>query len=43
VAAELAAARAAGPGSFKELLFDAVFNLDAKTVEKMIKTEEWLR
>jgi hydroxyethylthiazole kinase len=43
VAAELAAARAGGPGSFKEWLFDAVFNLDAKTVEKMMKTEEKLR
>ncbi len=42
VAAELAAAKAEGPGSFKEMLFDAVFNLDVKTVEKMMKVDEEL-
>jgi hydroxyethylthiazole kinase len=40
VAAEIAAAQARGPGSFKEKLFDAVYNLDAKTVERMQRTEE---
>jgi len=35
VAAEIAAARALGPGSFKEMLFDAVYNLDAETVKEM--------
>lgn len=39
VAAELAAKTAKGPGSFKELLFDAVFNLDAETVNRMQKIE----
>jgi hydroxyethylthiazole kinase len=40
VAAEMAAKTAKGPGSFKEELFDAVYNLDAKTVNRMQKTEE---
>lgn len=40
VAAEMAAAQARGPGSFKERLFDAVYNLDAETVERMQRTEE---
>jgi hydroxyethylthiazole kinase len=39
VAAELAARSAKGPGSFKELMFDAVFNLDAETVNRMQKIE----
>jgi len=39
VAAELAALAAAGPGSFKERLFDAVFNLDGETVERMQRME----
>jgi hydroxyethylthiazole kinase len=39
VAAEMAAAQALGPGSFKEMLFDAVYNLDAKTIEKMQRIE----
>jgi hydroxyethylthiazole kinase len=39
VAAELAARAAKGPGSFKELMFDAVFNLDAETVNRMQKIE----
>jgi hydroxyethylthiazole kinase len=40
VAAEIAARQAQGPGSFKEKLFDAVYNLDAETVEKMQRIEE---
>jgi hydroxyethylthiazole kinase len=40
VAAELAAEKALGPGSFKERLFDAVYNLDGKTVDRMQRTEE---
>jgi hydroxyethylthiazole kinase len=40
VAAEIAAAQAKGPGSFKEELFDAVYNLDAQTVERMQRIEE---
>ena len=39
VAAENAAAQAEGPGSFKEKLFDAVYNLDAETVERMQRIE----
>jgi len=39
VAAEIAAAKAEGPGSFKERLFDAVYNLDAETVKRMQRIE----
>jgi len=39
VAAQMAAARAEGPGSFKEMMFDAVFNLDAETVKRMQRIE----
>lgn len=39
IAAEIAAQEAKGPGSFKEKLFDAVFNLDAETVNRMQKIE----
>ncbi len=39
VAAEIAAQEAKGPGSFKEKLFDAVFNLDADTINRMQKIE----
>jgi hydroxyethylthiazole kinase len=39
IAAEIAAQEAKGPGSFKEKLFDAVFNLDAATVNRMQKIE----
>lgn len=39
VAAEIAAKEAKGPGSFKERLFDAVFNLNADTVNRMQKIE----
>ncbi len=40
VAAEIAARQAKGAGSFKEKLFDAVYNLDAETVERMQRIEE---
>jgi hydroxyethylthiazole kinase len=40
VAAEIAAVQAQGPGSFKVLLFDAVYHLDAETVDRMQKIEE---
>jgi hydroxyethylthiazole kinase len=40
VAAEVAANAAKGPGTFKEKLFDAVFNLDAETVNRMQRVEE---
>ncbi len=40
VAAEIAAAGADGPGTFKERLFDAVFCLDSETVEEKKKIEE---
>ena len=39
VAAELAAKDAAGPGSFKERLFDAAFHLDGETVKRMEKVQ----
>jgi hydroxyethylthiazole kinase len=39
IAAELAVQEAKGPGSFKEKLFDAVFNLDADSVNRMQKVE----
>lgn len=39
VAAEIAAMKAHGPGSFKELLFDAVYLLDAETVKRMQRFE----
>ena len=37
IAAELAAVKANGPGSFKEELYDAVYSLDAKTIDRMQK------
>ncbi len=37
IAAEMAAAEANGPGSFKEKLYDAVYNLDADTIDRMQK------
>lgn len=40
VAAEIAAAQTRGPGSFKEKFFDAAYNLDAETVERMQRIEE---
>jgi hydroxyethylthiazole kinase len=35
IAAEIAAEKSDGPGSFKERLFDAAYKLDRKTVEQM--------
>ena len=39
IAAELAVKLSNGPGTFKEALYDAVFHLDKKTIEKMQKIE----
>jgi len=36
-AAEIAAKNASGPGSFKEKLIDAVYNLDSGTIKRMQK------
>lgn len=40
IAAEMAAKEAKGPGTFKEKLYDAVYGLDAETVERMKKIKE---
>ena len=40
IAAELAEKESKGPGSFKENLFDAVYNLKKEEIEKMQKVEE---
>lgn len=40
IAGELAARKARGPGTFKELFYDAVYNLDGKTIESMKKVYE---
>ena len=40
IAGELAAADAAGPATFKERLFDCLYNLDRATVEKMQRVEQ---
>lgn len=40
IAAEIAAGKSAGPGTFKENLYDAVYALDEKTVGRMQKIEE---
>jgi hydroxyethylthiazole kinase len=40
VAAEIAAKRAKGPGTFKIELYDAVFNLDADTLNSMQRVRE---
>lgn len=37
IAAELASMKAEGPGSFKERLYDAVYRLDAETINRMQK------
>jgi len=37
IAAELAAENSKGPGSFKKAMYDAAYNLDKETVEKMQK------
>jgi len=39
IAAELAAKASGGPGTFKEKMFDCIFNLDKKTIDKMQKVE----
>ena len=39
IAAELAAEKAAGPASFKERLFDCLYNLDRNTVDRMQRIE----
>jgi hydroxyethylthiazole kinase len=39
IAAELAARNVSGPGQFKERLFDQLYYLDRKTIEKMQKVE----
>jgi hydroxyethylthiazole kinase len=39
IAAELAAEKAAGPASFKERLFDCLYNLDRETVDRMQRIE----
>jgi hydroxyethylthiazole kinase len=40
IAAELAAEKASGPASFKERLFDCLYNLDRATVDRMQKIEK---
>ena len=39
IAAELAAEKASGPASFKERLFDCLYNLDRDTVDRMQRIE----
>jgi len=39
IAAECAAKSSSGPGTFKEKLFDYIFHLDKKTIDKMQKVE----
>ena len=39
IAAELAAEKASGPASFKERLFDCLYNLDQATVDRMQRIE----
>ena len=39
IAAELAAKESRGPASFKEALFDCLYNLDRPTVERMQRIE----
>lgn len=40
IAGELAAKKARGPGTFKELFYDSAYNLDGKTIESMKKVYE---
>ena len=40
IAGELAGVKSRGPGSFKERFYDAVYNLDGKTIESMKKVYE---
>jgi hydroxyethylthiazole kinase len=39
IAAECAAKGSSGPGAFKEKLFDCLFNLDEKDIDKLQKIE----
>ena len=39
VAAQLAAKNSSGPGSFKEKLFDCLYNLNAKAISRMQRIE----
>ena len=39
IAAEVAAEKAAGPASFKERLFDSLYNLDRETVDRLQRIE----
>jgi len=39
IAAECAAEKAAGPGSFKEKLFDCLYHLDRETIEQRQQIE----
>ncbi len=39
IAAECAVRSSKGPGTFKENIFDCIFNLDKKTIEKMQRVE----
>lgn len=40
IAAEIASREAKGPGTFKEKLYDAVYGLDSKTINRMQRIEE---
>jgi hydroxyethylthiazole kinase len=40
IAAECAAKKAQGPGTFKELLFDRIYSLDKKTVDRLQKVSQ---
>jgi len=39
IAAERAAEKSCGPGAFKERIFDCLYNLDKKTIDRMQKVE----
>ena len=41
IAAELAVPKSQGPASFKQLLFDCLYNLDRPTVERLQRIESW--
>ena len=40
IAGELAAPQSKGPGTFKEIFFDEMYNLDKEKIDRMIKVEE---
>lgn len=40
IASEIAAREAKGPGTFKESLYDSVYNLDSETINRMQRIEE---